>query len=86
MRKREVDLAPAAIVAFENSITRESLVRAVQAGRVRGRRDERGWLVSRGSAAEFAKWRQPPKPRVSQRTEAPTTPASDSQLATGSLL
>jgi hypothetical protein len=48
------DLGPAATVAAEVLVNRERLIRAVQNGRVHGKRDERGWLVSRSSAAKFA--------------------------------
>jgi hypothetical protein len=49
------DLGPAATVAAEVLVNRERLIRAVQSGRVHGKRDERGWLVSRSSAARFAR-------------------------------
>jgi hypothetical protein len=58
------DLGPAATVAAEVLVNRERLIRAVQNGRVHGKRDERGWLVSRSSAARFAREansRRPPR-------------------------
>lgn len=70
MPKTETDLGPATIVAFENEISREALVRAVQAGRVRGQRDERGWLVSRRSATEFVRQRQESKADIGTRAGA----------------
>jgi hypothetical protein len=63
---------PAATVAAEVGIPREALIRAVQAHRVIGERDERGWMIDRSSAAEFARQREASKADTSALAGAAT--------------
>ena len=63
------DLGPATLVAAEVQISRERLVRAVQAGHVHGERDERGWMVSRSSAKAFAQKARDREAAAQQRAQ-----------------